>query len=128
MEEEFGVEVELKVDFLVVRETLERMGICNREKQIITPSCYIISRGDTLFICHFKELLAMEGYRREIEDKDISRRNSIITMLQNWDLIEVVDETVAPTKSERIFVLPYAEKGNYKINHKFRMRKSKKKV
>ena len=84
----YGVPVNLLKDIMIIKENLERMGISNRKTKIITPSCYIKYIGDKAFIFHFKELLAMDGYKFEISDRDTDRRNSIISMFVNWNMID----------------------------------------
>jgi hypothetical protein len=42
--------------------------------------------------------------------------------LVNWDMIEIEEHGIYQTElEEQIFVLPYAEKKDYKINHKYRI-------
>lgn len=116
------IEIKLKRDFAVIRETLERIGIANRKTQILTPSCYVIFKDQKYFIAHFKELLSNND-EIIIPQKDIDRQHAICSMLQNWESISIVDEKTIYQKElkEKIFVLPYSEKKNYKINHKVRI-------
>jgi len=118
----YGVHVKLKADFLVIIETLERIGIANQKTKVITPSAYILHKRGKYYIIHFKHLLAMDGFKKEIDEKDILRQNAIATLLQNWNMLEIQDEGVyqEPLK-EKIFVLPYKEKYKYTINHKYKM-------
>ena len=119
-----GVRVKLNVDFLVVKETLERIGICNKSTKIITPSVYILHRKGEYYIIHFKYLLALDGFKKEIDERDILRQNAIATLLQNWGMIEILDKDVYQSElKEQIFVLPYKDKEKYKINHKYKMSK-----
>ena len=125
---DYGAEVRLVVDFLVIKETLERIGIANRETQVITPSCYILHKRGRYYIIHFKELLALDGFKRDISDGDLSRRDAIATLLQNWNMVEIIpDDVYQEELQEQIFVLPYQDKKNFKINHKYRMSRSRKK-
>lgn len=119
---EHGVQVELRTDFLVVKETLERIGICNKSTRVITPSAYILHKRGRYYVIHFKCLLAMDGFRREIEDRDLSRQGAIASLLQNWGMVRIVDGGVYQDPlREKIFVLPYKDKRHYRINHKYRM-------
>jgi hypothetical protein len=118
----YGVEVKLVSDFLVIKETLERIGIANRKTQVITPSVYILHKQGTYYIIHFKELLALDGFKRDINETDICRRNAIISLLSNWGMVTIEEDAIyQPELEEQIFVLPYAEKHSYKINHKYRI-------
>lgn len=118
----YGVEVKLISDFLVIKETLERIGIANRKTKVITPSVYVLHKQGKYFIIHFKELLALDGFKHNINETDISRRNAIVSLLSNWGMVEIIDDDVYQDElAEQIFVLPFAEKQNYKINHKYRI-------
>jgi len=116
-----GVKVELKADFSIVRETLSRCGIVNKQKKVITPTCYLFRENDEYFVCHFKELLSMFDEDPDIlDEKDTCRRNSICTLLENWGLIDIIDNGVYQEGiQEKIFVLPFKEKNQYEWNHKF---------
>lgn len=117
-----GVKVELKSDFSVIRETLERIGIVNKIKKVITPSCYIIKDNGEFFVCHFKELLSMfDDVPDKLSEKDTNRRNSIATLLENWNLIKILDNNVYQKElKENVYVHPHKERSGYTINHKFK--------
>ena len=118
----YGVEVKLISDFLVIKETLERIGIANRKTKVITPSVYVLHKQGKYFIIHFKELLALDGFKHNINETDISRRNAIVSLLSNWGMVEILDDDIYQEDlAEQIFVLPFSEKQNYKINHKYRI-------
>lgn len=118
----YGVEVKLVSDFLVLKETLERIGIANRKTHVITPSVYILHKQGDYYIIHFKELLALDGFKHSINETDIRRRNAIISLLVNWGMLTIVEDGVYQKElEEQIFVLPYSEKQSYKINHKYRI-------
>lgn len=103
----FGVEVRLKSedDFLKIKETLTRIGVCNRKKKILYQSCHILHKRGRYSIIHFKELYALDavldkGNRRnffnDVSQEDIARRNKIVKILAEWNLLEEVD----PAKSD----------------------------
>jgi hypothetical protein len=126
--ENYGVEIRLKADFLVIKETLERIGIANRETKVITPSCYILHKRGRYYVIHFKELLALDGFKRDISEGDLSRRDAIASLLQNWNMVSIIpDDVYQEELEEQIFVLPYSEKKSFTINHKYRMSRSRKK-
>ena len=116
-----GVKVNLRMDFRVIKETLERVGIVNKVKKIITPSCYIYMENGEYYICHFKELLGMfDEIPDGLDEKDTNRRNAICTLLDNWGLVEIIDMNVyQEVLKENIFVLKKEYKKDYTVNHKF---------
>ena len=89
-----GVEVQLHSDedFLKVKETLTRMGISSRKDKKLYQSCHILHKRGRYAIMHFKELFILDGLESDISDDDIGRRNTIAKLLEEWGLIEVIDE------------------------------------
>lgn len=121
-EMKFGVKVNLKKDFSLVKESLTRMGIVSTSKKVITPTCYLYYENGKYYVCHFKELLSMfDDCPDKLSEKDTNRRNAICTLLENWGLIECIDNVYQEILEEKIFVLPYQVKKDqgYEINHKF---------
>lgn len=108
-----------KADVRVIKETLSRIGIPNKKKKILYPSCYLYQNFEDYYIVHFKSLFTLtrtSGYKN-LSEEDIERKNSIIFILQNWDLIEVKDDITPHNKY--VFVLPFNQKRNWQICHKF---------
>jgi len=89
-----GVEVTLKSDddFLKVRETLTRMGISSRKDKKLYQSCHILHKRGRYAIMHFKELFEMDGLESNISDEDIGRRNAISNLLEEWELLDIIEE------------------------------------
>ena len=89
-----GVHVKLfdDEDFMVVRETLSRIGVSPKGKKVLYQSCHLIHKDNVYIIAHFKELFALDGLPSNISEDDIKRRNAIINLLKEWELLEVVDE------------------------------------
>lgn len=111
------------VDTKVIKETLNRIGIANKKKKILYPSCYLFSIGDDDYLVHFKQmfLLTRESAYDAICEDDILRRNAIAFCLRQWGLIEVDDKEIDP-HNKFVFVLPHNQKHDWKISHKFNFR------
>lgn len=117
------IEVELTKPFSVLRETLERIGIANRNEKKIFPSCYAKKMNDSkVAIFHFKELLK----KPTLDEDDVKRKNTIIWLLIKWNLIKINDEKVrqdiaSNMLQKKIFILPKKQKDEEKweIVHKF---------
>lgn len=114
----FGVEVTLKTedDFLKIKETLTRIGVCNRKKKILYQSCHILHKRGRYAIIHFKELYALDAaldksdrknFFNDVSQEDIARRNKIVKILSEWDLLSEVD----PGKSDE----PMCNMDNIKV-------------
>ena len=118
-----GISVTLKKDFSVVRETLERIGIINHKTKSVFPSCYCVeSKEQGIYrIVHFKELFPLFGRETTYSESDAIRRNTVVVLLKNWGIIDVVDITeVEQIQSQKLDVLKHSEKSGYTIQHKFK--------
>jgi len=115
------VRVKLLVDPSVIKETLTRIGIGDKKNKILYPTCYLYPNMEDFYIVHFKELFLLtrkDGYNNLCED-DVERKNSILYCLEQWGLIEVVDEGSIEPHGKFVFVLPHKVKREWSIVHKF---------
>jgi hypothetical protein len=120
---ELMVEVKLSNpdNFLKVRETLTRIGVCSRNENKLFQSCHILHKQGTYFIVHFLELFALDGKRKTISKSDFQRRNRIIKLLSDWGLVEVVN----PTEIEdmcpmsHVKVISFKDKEQYQLVSKY---------
>ena len=112
-------------DFLKVRETLTRIGVASRKEKKLYQSCHILHKQGRYFITHFKELFALDGKHANLTVNDIQRRNRIIHLLADWELISVIDSEkildIAPLN--QIKVLPFKEKGEWELEQKYNIGK-----
>ena len=117
------VEVLLKEedDFLKVKETLSRIGIASRKDKKLFQSCHILHKQGRYYIVHFKELFLLDGKPSDLSENDIARRNTIINLLLEWDLVSLVNveelEPVAPMNQVKI--LRYDEKDEWELVVKY---------
>ena len=113
-------------DFLKVRETLTRIGVASRKDKTLYQSCHILHKQGRYFIVHFKELFALDGKPSNFSDSDISRRNTIATLLAEWGLLKLVipdlsKQPIAPIS--QIKVLPFKEKDQWNLTAKYNIGK-----
>ena len=122
--------VEIKLaqdeDFLKVRETLTRIGVASRQEQKLYQSCHILHKRGKYYIVHFKELFSLDGLPTDITDNDIARRNAIAGLLEEWELLEIVDESfddeeVAPLN--QIKIISYKDKDDWELVPKYHIGK-----
>lgn len=118
------VEVKLKKDddFLKVRETLTRIGVASIKEKKLFQSCHILHKQGKYYIVHFKELFALDGKPTNFSEEDQARRNTIANLIDQWDLIDLVDqsrtsENIAPLN--QIKVLPFKEKSEWELVAKY---------
>jgi hypothetical protein len=117
------VEVLLKEpdDFLKVRETLTRIGVASRKEKKLYQSCHILHKQGKYYIVSFKELFALDGKHANLTVNDIQRRNRIIKLISDWNLVSVVSPQkvtdIAPLN--QIKVLPFKEKEEWILEAKY---------
>ena len=118
------VEVRLKSseDFLKVRETLSRIGLASKKDNTLYQSCHILHKQGKYYIVHFKELFLLDGKDSTLSEGDVARRNRIIHLLDEWDLIEVVDfakieNPISPLS--QIKIIPFKEKDKWNLVTKY---------
>jgi hypothetical protein len=125
----YGVEIFLneRDDFLKVKETLTRIGVASKKDKILYQSCHILHKQNRYVIVHFKELFALDGKYANISDNDLSRRNAIAKLLQDWELVEIVNqeeiENPPPIYISQIKILSYKEKETWELSPKYNIGK-----
>ena len=139
------IEVELPDNdsFLKIKETLTRIGISSNRDKKLYQSAHILHKKGRYYIVHFKELFALDGRPATIDETDISRRNSIARLLQEWQLCTIVgsrflatDETgkdiysYPPTMTtfcsyNKIKIIPFYDKPEWTLVTKYSIGKKK---
>ena len=121
------LEIKLKEpdDFLKVRETLSRIGVASRKERKLYQSCHILHKQGRYFIVHFKEVFALDGKDPNINENDISRRNSIAGLLGDWGLIEVVGSAEPKAPLSQIKVISFKEKNEWLLETKYNIGKKR---
>lgn len=119
-----GVEIELPSDdsFLKIKETLTRIGISSRKEKKLYQSCHILHKKGRYAILHFKELFILDGKQNTFTEEDLSRRNTIVNLLEEWELLKIVDpkKTESPVAPlNHIKIISYKEKGDWDLTVKY---------
>jgi hypothetical protein len=114
-------------DFLKVRETLTRIGVASKKDRTLYQSCHILHKKGQYYVVHFKELFALDGKPTDITENDLSRRNAIVKLLEDWELVKVVRkeqiETPAPIFLSQIKILSHKEKRDWQLVPKYNIGK-----
>ena len=123
-----GIEVSLPTQdsFLKIKETLTRIGISSRKEKKLYQSCHILHKQGRYSILHFKELFILDGKKNTFADEDKARRNTIVNLLEEWGLVNVIDtdnaqDPIAPLN--QIKILSHKEKGNWILEAKYNIGK-----
>lgn len=126
---EMMLEVELvKEDsFLIVMETLQRMGMVSIEgdKKTLYQSCHILHKQGRYYILHFREMYALDGKEMKIPVDDITRRNGISKALSNWGIIRIPNSDFLLTEEtcslDRIRIISHKEKEEWNLKTMYKM-------
>ena len=114
-------------DFLKVRETLTRIGVASRKEKKLYQSCHILHKQGKYYIVHFKELFALDGKRANLSVNDVQRRNRIIQLLSDWNLVSLLrpDRSTDIAPLNQIKVIAYKEKHDWSLETKYNIGKKK---
>lgn len=129
--------------FLKIKETLTRVGISSNQDKKLYQSCHILHKKGRYYLVHFKELFALDGRPATLDQTDISRRNSIARLLQEWGLCVIVGSRFMTTDStgkdiysypltminfcsyNKIKILPFSDKPEWTLVTKYSIGKNK---
>ncbi len=125
-----GVEVTLPTpdSFLKIKETLTRIGISSRKDKKLFQSCHILHKKGRYSILHFKELFILDGKHNTFTEEDHARRNTIVNLLEEWELVKIVDpeKTKDPIASlNQIKIISYKEKDDWELTVKYNIGNAK---
>jgi hypothetical protein len=110
-------------NFLLVKETLTRIGIASKKTNTLFQSCHILHKQGKYYIMHFKELFLLDGKKNtDFSENDKARRNTIANLLEEWELIKIVDkkrtgESVVPIS--HIKIISFKEKNDWILTAKY---------
>ena len=121
-----GLGVEIKFgsdeDFLKIKETLTRIGISSRKEKKLYQSCHILHKRGRYAIMHFKELFSLDGLDTNISENDIARRNTIVDLLEEWELCEILEPELCEEPMAnlgQIKILPHKDKDEWELIPKY---------
>jgi hypothetical protein len=109
-------------DFLKVKETLTRIGVSSkRDENTLFQSCHILHKQGRYFIVHFKELFLLDGKPSTLTQDDLARRNTIATLLSDWNLCSIVNQSAITgvASLKQIKIIPHRDKANWKLESKY---------
>ena len=117
-------------DFLKVRETLTRIGVASKKDKTLFQSCHILHKQGKYYIVHFKELFALDGKPTDLTENDLSRRNAIVKLLQDWGLVKVITESQIqvpePIFISQVKIISHKEKHEWQLVPKYNIGSKKK--
>jgi hypothetical protein len=113
-------------NFLKIKETLTRIGIASPKDKKLYQSCHILHKRGKYYIVHFKELFALDNKPSNFSEEDKGRRNTIIKLLADWNLLEVVEplkinDPVTPIN--QIKIISHKDKSDWELVAKYNIGK-----
>lgn len=120
----YGVIVELTRDdsFLIIMETLKRIGVPSMEKKKLFQSTHILHKQGEYAILHFKELFGLDGRPCNMTMEDVQRRNRIAQLLEEWGLVKIIDKDDLEDGSldlNRLKILSHADAKSWTLEQKY---------
>lgn len=117
------IKLNTRDDFLRIRETLSRIGLTTKGKNVLTQTCHILHKQGRYYCVHFLELYALDGKEVNITEEDILRRNRIANLLAQWGLAEIVSpqnfQEMIPLN--RIKILSFKEKDSWELRSLYQL-------
>jgi len=121
--ENFGIRISLKdpESFLLVKETLTRVGVASNKTTTLYQSAHILHKQGEYYICHFKEMFKLDGKPSDISEEDLSRRNLIAKLLEDWGLVTVLDSEKLAMLSpmSAVKILSFKDKETWQLVAKY---------
>lgn len=122
------VKINEEEDFLKIKETLTRIGVASRKEKKLYQSCHIFHKQGKYYIVHFKEMFIVDGKPSNFTEEDKGRRNKIIELLQDWDLLKVIvpEKITQPIASiSQIKIISHKEKHDWTLEAKYNIGRKK---
>lgn len=115
------VELEDPDDFLIVKETLTRMGVASMRTKTLYQSCHILHKRGKYYIVHFKNLFELDGKTSNFSEDDKNRLNLIATLLEDWGLVKIVHPERITTRAtiKDIKIVSHREKADWNLEAKY---------
>lgn len=110
-------------DFLKIKETLTRIGVPNKGKNVLNQSCHILHKRGKYYIVHFKEMYALDGKPSQMTEEDYVRRDKITNLIVNWGLAKLVKplKYVDSNINCYFYVVKYKEKHQWELRQKHKL-------
>jgi hypothetical protein len=108
-------------DFLIVKETLTRIGIASRKNNTLYQSAHILHKQGRYYILSFLEFFKLDGKPSNFTEEDRARVNTIAALLEEWNLLKVVNPEKFSEKvpMSKIKVISHEEKNDYNLVSKY---------
>ena len=122
---EIGIEIKLNYDddFLIIKETLTRIGIASKKDKTLYQSALLLHKQGKYYIVHFKSMFKLDGKESNITEEDLARRNAIAQLLQDWNLCKIISPELYENKASlgSIKIISHKEKNDWNLVTKYKL-------
>jgi len=110
-------------NFLILKETLTRIGVPNKDNTKLYQTCHVLCKKKKYYIVHFKELFLLDGRPSSMTESDVARRNSIVNYLLERKFFSLanVQGKLEPSlpKNDDFTIIPHNEKKKWELVPKY---------
>jgi len=110
-------------DFLVVKETLTRIGFTQvtDDSKKLFQTCHILHKKGRYFLTHFKHMYLFDGkiQHTNILDIDINRLKYVAKLLNDWNLIVPLDTNTLKGDTAEVRVLKHSDARGWQLKPKY---------
>ena len=109
--------------FLIIKETLTRIGVASTQNKTLFQSCHILHKRGRYYITHFKLLFELDGKTSNFDQQDKERMNTIAKLLESWGLLKIINKValIEFMPVNKIKIIPSSEKSAWKLVTKHRI-------
>jgi len=93
--------------------------VASKRDSKLYQSCHILHKQGRYFITHFKELFLLDGKPSNLTVNDVGRRNTIVTLMSDWGLLETVSVVGDIAPLNQIKIISHKEKPNWELCPKY---------
>jgi very-short-patch-repair endonuclease len=119
------IEVDLPTDdsFLIIKETLTRIGVPSIQTKTLSQSCHILHKRGKYYITHFKLLFELDGKTSNFDEQDRCRMNTIASLLDSWGLLKIRNKESLKdfVHIKTLKIIPSSEKSKWNLVAKHRI-------
>lgn len=119
------VKLDSPEDFLLIKETLSRIGIAAKNENKLFQTCHILHKKGEYAVVHFKEMFLIDGKQSTYTEQDRKRRNTIASLLEEWGLVTIVNPNIINDQLSlrTIKIVPHKDKLKWTFIQKYQIGK-----
>ncbi len=120
------IEIDESTDaFLIIRETLSRIGIANSKTNTLHQSVHILHSAGRYYLTHFFHLFQLDGKDCDLTVEDWIRYQKICLMVERWGLCKILNKQEFPwvrnVEVTNITVIPFSDKDKWNLHSSYQI-------